>query len=145
MKVRKFQHSGAVPSPTGGHPWVLDDTTYSPNFKFLRTDGNTEVHINPRSYITKKLSSPQKEAFDKEADYLLQEFEKLPKEENQLLPNDSYRTEYNTKAANLLHKYGINSVKYYNRNPIEGLNYSWFVTDPSVIKVLPNFKIPLIH
>ena len=121
-----------------GKNYVLDATGYHtknwPSFRYLRTDENTAIHINPREQLTKNLSEEQRASFNQEADKLLAEYNAAPHTREQDII-------YNTKTANLLHKYGINVVKYWNRNPIETLNPSWFVTDPSVIDVMPNMSL----
>lgn len=117
--------------PYRNRPRFLSDGTVS---------FDQDLHINLRDRLKEGIPESKRAAFDKEADEIMQRYNK------DLLQNNT--AEINSDAAALLDKYGLTTVKY--PNAYEGFNQnSYFITNPK--KIVPlrydnsNWVLPTVN
>lgn len=117
--------------PYRNRPRFLSDGTVS---------FDQDLHINLRDRLKKGIPESKWAAFDKEADEIMQRYNK------DLLQNNTAKI--NSDAAALLDKYGLTTVKY--PNAYEGFNQnSYFITNPK--KIVPlrydnsNWVLPTVN
>lgn len=95
-----------------------------------------EFNINPRARILKSVKKSKRSQFNREADELVSRRDNI----NSISSAVSEIAEINKASANLLDKYGITTVKYYNRNPMEGNLPSYWINNQNKIDPLFTFK-----
>ena len=122
-----------------GIEFKLENPHYigSPNYRRLTGVIGQEFRINPRSRFEKAIPKSKRTQFNEEADKLVN----IPNNIDLDSPAESLRkSAINEASAKLLDKYGLTTVKYFNRNPYEGALPAYWINNPNKIDVLYNYN-----
>ena len=122
-----------------GIKFKLENPRYSdaPDYRRLAGTAGQEFRINPRSRLEKAIPKSKRAQFNEEADKLIDMSNNidLNSPAASLLESD-----INAASAKLLDKYGLTTVKYFNRNPYEGALPAYWINNPNKIDVLYNYN-----
>lgn len=122
-----------------GIEFKLENPHYigSPDYRRLTGNVGQEFRINPRSRFEKAIPKSKRAQFNEEADKLVN----IPNNIDIDSPAEILRkSALNEASAKLLDKYGLTTVKYFNRNPYEGLLPAYWINNPNKIDVLYNYN-----
>lgn len=122
-----------------GIEFKLENPHYSDSPDYRRLTGivGQEFRINPRSRFEKAIPKSKRTQFNEEADKLVN----ISNNRDLDSPAENLRkSAINEASAKLLDKYGLTTVKYFNRNPYEGALPAYWINNPNKIDVLYNYN-----